>query len=150
MTTKTLTTHENNGVAYLGFDLIEAIWSKPPDRRPAWATHRGAVQRAVAEFAYFFRLMAAYPDSGLVPTERQDDVWHEFMLHPVHYWKACMEHAGQILDHHPGIGDPEAHEARFRRTQDLWLKEFGIPHPARSSEPGRPVADCYNSGGCSH
>lgn len=117
----------------LGLNLAAAFAQKPQDEQAQWAKTSAGREQAVADFTKFFLLAAACPDAPLAPTAVMDDVWHEFMLHPVAYYAACMKLAGEIIDHNGGFGNGEGEmpilEEHFRQTKDLWREVLGVPHP---------------------
>jgi hypothetical protein len=124
---------ERNPVEILGIDLAECFARKPLDERPGWATTPMSREQQIRDFTKFFLLAAVCPDAPLAPTAMMDDVWHEFMLHPVAYNRACMQHAGVIIDHNGGFGNGAGEmpilEEHFNQTKTLWRQVLGEPHP---------------------
>jgi hypothetical protein len=126
----------------LGINLVDQILAKQILAKSGsthleWATSREVVEDAVEEFTKFFLLAALNFGEPLVPTAKQDDVWHEFMLRPVAYYEACMKIAGFIIDHKPLSSSDQDEvadlEIALKRTQLLWETFYGEPHPAQTS-----------------
>lgn len=138
-----------------GVDLVQAMLNKHSREPFYWATSTEKVEAEVANFVRFFDLMVENPTDKLVPTVAIDDVWHEFMLHPVEYFQTCMRESGVIIDHNGGFGSTPNEEAEWghslERTAQLWSAKFHSTYPAliesniASCRSGEPPAGCSRS-----
>jgi hypothetical protein len=119
---------------YLGVDIVEYIMIHPEDERPRWAKDRIIVLQAVQEFVKFIKLAIANPNQFVAPSKLQDDIWHQFMLHPQKYYNFCIDKAGRIIDHNGGFGLREGEKSklieRYTLTQRLWKETYKEDHPA--------------------
>lgn len=75
-------------------------------------------------------------------------MWYAHMLHPVAYYRDCIDNFGEIIDHDGGFG-AEEHEAplltaTFQHTAELWEKEFGEPYTSNDSQGVKCKRDCVN------
>jgi len=128
-------------VDFLGIDLAKSILKKPLCERPLWATSLEEVTSAVDDFCLYFNLVLQNPGEKLVPTVKQDEVWHAFMLHPVAYYNACVRHCGHLVNHDGGFGLEDNEKAALEEykhfTIHLWEAVYGFPHPADPRVVGR-------------
>lgn len=131
---------------FFSVDLEAKLLSKPPKER-ALFPDAASVKAAVVEYQRFFVLMCSHKAECVVPSQRQDEVWHEHMLNPKAYLLDCLAYAGELIDHCGGFGRteeerPQLDEA-FEFTKKLWAATFGETHPAMASwncKPGRKPA----------
>jgi hypothetical protein len=136
-----------NLAAQFGFDVVEAFDILPEDKKPNWRTSRAEIEKAAEEFLKYITLVIKNPNAKVVPSEKQDDVWHEFMLHPVAYYNFCMKNAGYLIDHNGGFGlragEMPILIRLYGETQKLWELTYGEPHPVTGLSS--TAATCYNT-----
>jgi hypothetical protein len=77
----------------------------------------------------FLILNRKYPDENLVPTKEIDEFWHNHILDTRKYTEDCLAIFGHYKHHEPGpaLLDEKTQEqftALFKRTQELYFKEF--------------------------
>lgn len=88
------------------------------------------VAQACELYRNFLYLRFKYPNEILPPSEDIDEFWHNHILDTKKYRNDCQKIFGYYLDHDPNFdrngSGPEVNEA-FANTQDLYMKEFGIP-----------------------
>lgn len=80
---------------------------------------------AEAETQYRQFLQLCRDDTGTVPTELADKVWHTHILDTRKYAADCDALFGQFMHHNPHNQMTPALEDEARKTQAVWTKTFG-------------------------
>ncbi|CAB9497239.1 smt3 suppressor of mif two 3 homolog [Seminavis robusta] len=82
--------------------------------------------RVIKGYLQFMKLKLQLEDwdaTQLSPTPGVDKVWHQHLLHPVHYAKACQDYtSGHIIDHNPDGGLNVAAWMKRLRNTEMCLK----------------------------
>jgi hypothetical protein len=86
-----------------------------------------ATAREVFEETKRFLYLCAIADQPLAPTERIDEVWHNFMLYSHDYASFCGSQFGFIIHHKPWSKDEVSRSdwSIVRRTRELAERVFG-------------------------
>lgn len=79
----------------------------------------------------YLKLAYLYPESGVVPTEKIDGMWHAWILDTTKYFADCEHIFGYYLHHYPYLGlrgaDDEVVLAKsFEQTRALFEEHFGV------------------------
>ncbi|NJL97109.1 hypothetical protein HC766_02445 [Candidatus Gracilibacteria bacterium] len=79
----------------------------------------------------YLKLAYLYPESGVVPTEEIDGMWHAWILDTTKYMSDCDQIFGYYLHHYPYLGlrgsdDEIALEKSFEQTRALFEEHFGV------------------------
>lgn len=128
-------------------DIIGEFEILPQDKKPDWCVSRSRaeIKNAVLEFLKYIYLVIQNPNKRIVPSQIQDDVWHQFMLLPT-YYDFCMKNAGFLIGHNKG-GSLTAEQTQllYLETQVLWKSTYDQSHPAISMGSSFDnAATCYN------
>lgn len=78
-----------------------------------------------AETQYRQFLQLCRDDTGTVPTELADKVWHTHILDTRKYAADCEALFGQFMHHTPHSQITPALEAAALKTQKVWAEKFG-------------------------
>ena len=95
--------------------------------RIACGADAAQAQLGVREVLRFLALTAD-ADTGLGPSQRVDDVWHELILCTREYRALCDRYFGRFIHHDPG-GATELSRRRFRETIRRYALTYGPPDP---------------------
>lgn len=99
-----------------------------------------------------FLYMAVIADKPVAPTEKLDEMWHNFILYTLDYAEFCMTHLSLFVHHRPRRRDDSKSTRNMRQeTMDFARELFGYL-PANfqytHAEMFKASNDCVNS--CSH
>jgi hypothetical protein len=117
-------------------DLVEVAGRL---KGPLSRRSQASLQKLLERYKNFWRLAKQHPDQPLVPSPEIDDMWHLHMLHPVAYYRDCMDYFGAILDHNPGFG--QATEQK-REIKELFEKT-ALLYEDSFSEKYHRLRDCH-------
>ena len=80
---------------------------------------------AEAETQYRQFLQLCLDDTGSVPTEAADKVWHYHILDTHKYAADCNAVFGEFMHHNPHDEMTQAIEKSAQKTRKAWAKKFG-------------------------
>lgn len=99
-----------------------------------------------------FLYMAVIADMPVAPTEKLDEMWHNFILYTLDYAEFCTTHLGLFVHHRPRRrDDPKSTRNMRQETLDFARDLFGyLPTNFQytHAEMFKSSNDCVNS--CSH
>lgn len=99
-----------------------------------------------------FLYMAVIADKPVAPTEKLDEMWHNFILYTLDYDEFCKTRLGMFVHHRPRRrDDPKSTRNMRQETLDFAHELFGsLPTNFQYShaEMFKSSLDCVNS--CSH
>jgi hypothetical protein len=99
-----------------------------------------------------FLYMAVMADKPVAPTEKLDEMWHNFILYTMDYDEFCRTRLGIFVHHRPRRrDDPKSTRNMRQETLDFALELFGeLPTHFKytHAEMFKASSDCVNS--CSH
>lgn len=108
-----------------------------------WTRERA--ESAVHEYSRFLMLAVKYPGERLVPTADTDAVWHEHIMDTLKYSRDCEFALGRFLHHCPAeVGTSATLASEFRRTSELYEREFGESYLGSPSEASCNCTSCHN------
>jgi uncharacterized protein DUF1399 len=95
---------------------------------PKWTMKRAEI--AAAWYKRFHKLIHAFPDRALVPTQDVDQFWHAHILDTRKYHDDCIEVHGYFIHHFPYLGlrgekDRALLFISFKQTMQLFQDVFG-------------------------
>lgn len=94
----------------------------------------------LAETQYRQFLQLCLDDTGSVPTEAADKVWHYHILDTHKYAADCDAIFGEFMHHNPHDEMTQALETAAQKTQKAWADKFGATQ--------KPTAMCQRSAMC--
>jgi hypothetical protein len=99
-----------------------------------------------------FLYMAVIADKPVAPTEKLDEMWHNFILFTADYEEFCKTRLGIFVHHRPRRrDDPKSTRNMRQETLDFAIELFGalpINFQYADAEMFKASNDCVNS--CSH
>jgi hypothetical protein len=99
-----------------------------------------------------FLYMAVIADKAVAPTEKLDEMWHNFILYTMDYDEFCRMYLGLFVHHRPRRrDDPKSTRNMRQETMDFARELFGyLPTSFQytRTEMFKDTADCVKS--CSH
>lgn len=93
---------------------------------PRWT--RIDAEQTCQQYKNFLWLNKKYPGQELVPRRDVDEFWHNHLLCTRRYVQDCLQIFGHYLHHEPTPpdADPALLVENYRKTQELYAKEFGV------------------------
>jgi len=85
------------------------------------------IRSAIRDYINFLGLRKKLNTTGkwkeiIVPTLKQDLIWHTHMMHPLCYARECLELGGEYMDHNDFLDD-DTLKVQFTKTQ----QKFSLP-----------------------
>ena len=118
------------------FDKIDALDLEPikfkvmnRHSHQSWTLEQ--CDRVEVLFKMYLKLAYLYPESGVVPTEEMDALWHVWILDTTKYHADCDYIFGYYLHHYPYLGlrgadDEVVLEKSFEQTRALFEEHFNV------------------------